>query len=102
MRNKQAPNSPGLLVRGLWPSCRKNKGKEKTIKSFLYDDEKTENLLPTMRKIDTFLKAEGFALADAGKTIGGYGCTVNRCYFVRGRENVFVIINRPKEQGDKP
>jgi hypothetical protein len=59
----------------------------------LYDDEKIENLLPAMRKIDAFLKAEGFALAEAGKTTGAYGCTVNRCHFVKGRENVFVTIN---------
>jgi hypothetical protein len=67
------------------------------MKSFLYDDEKIENMLPSMRKVGAFLKAEGFTLIEAGKTTGGYGCTVNRCHFVQGQENVFVIINKPKE-----
>jgi hypothetical protein len=35
---------------------------------------------------------------EAGKTTGGYGCTVNHCHFIRDQENVFVIINRPREQ----
>jgi hypothetical protein len=68
------------------------------MESFLFDDEKIGNLLPSMRKLDAFLKAEGFTLIEAEKTTGGYGCTVNRCHFVRGQENVFVIINRPREQ----
>jgi hypothetical protein len=63
------------------------------MKSFLYDDEKIENMLPSMRKVDAFLKAEGFTLTEAGKTTGGYGCTVNSCHFIRGRDNVFVTIN---------
>jgi hypothetical protein len=70
--------------------------------SLLYDDEKIGNLFPSTQKIDAFLKAEGFTLVEAGKTTGSYGCTVNRCHFVRDQENVFVIINKPKEQGDKP
>jgi hypothetical protein len=59
----------------------------------LFDDEKIGDLLPTMWSIDAFLKAEGFTLIKAEKTTGGYGCTVNRCHFFRGQENVFVIIN---------
>jgi hypothetical protein len=68
------------------------------MKSLLFDDEKIGNLLPLTQKVDAFLKAEGFTLIEAGKTTGAYGCTVNRCHFVRGQENVFVIINKPREQ----
>jgi hypothetical protein len=64
----------------------------------LYDDEKIGNMLPSMQKAGAFLNAEGFTLIEAGKTTGAYGCTVNRCHFVRGQENVFVTINSPKEQ----
>jgi hypothetical protein len=66
----------------------------------LYDDEKIGSMLPSMQKAGAFLNAEGFALIEAGKTTGAYGCTVNRCHFVRGQENVFVIINKPREQGE--
>jgi hypothetical protein len=35
--------------------------------SSLYDDEKIENLLPSMRKLAAFLKEEGFTLIEAEK-----------------------------------
>jgi hypothetical protein len=52
-----------------------------------------------MRKLAAFLKAEGFTLIEAGKTTGGRGCTVNRCHFSRGQENVFVSVNTAGRPG---
>jgi hypothetical protein len=62
----------------------------------LFDDEKIENMLPSMQKAGAFFRAEGFTLIEAGKTTGAYGCPVNRCHFVRKQENIFIIINKLK------
>jgi hypothetical protein len=71
--------------------------------SILFKDEKIENLLSSMRKLATFLKAEGFTLIEAGKTTVGRGCTVsgtvNRCHFSRGQENVFITANKAERHG---
>jgi hypothetical protein len=64
----------------------------------LYDDEKIENLLPSVQQIDAFLIAGGYTLKNAGKTIGGFDndVIVNRLEYHKGNENVFVIVNKPK------
>jgi hypothetical protein len=68
------------------------------MKSFLYDDEKIEGLLPSVRQIDAFLIAKGYTREKAGKTIGGFDhdVIVNRLQYHRGTENVFISVNKPK------
>jgi hypothetical protein len=62
-------------------------------KSIFYEtDEACENL-PAMREIDRFLREAGYRPQKAGRSEGGYGCTVNRASYVRDNQNVFVIVN---------
>jgi uncharacterized protein (DUF1015 family) len=68
------------------------------MKSFLYDDEKIENLLPLVQQIDAFLIAKGYTREEAGKTLGGFDrdVIVNRLKYRKGNENVFITVNKPK------
>jgi hypothetical protein len=64
-----------------------------TNSNFLYETDETREVLPAMREIDEFLRKAGYTPERAGRSKGGCGCAVNRADYIRGSENVFIVVN---------
>ena len=50
----------------------------------IYDDSDIAEMSPITKKLDVFLRGEGFSILEAGRTTGGNNKPVNRLEYMNG------------------